>query len=222
MKKIHIILIIIVIVFICINSFKFLQKTASIKGVAYLEINGNKVMPIKNMAVFLIKGGIKYEMESVKEDYNNNVSPIEEEVKILKKADDEKVEMADRDLLTLKRMELLKNKTKAYYELKKRYELKNEDRNKTYRQYLKMREEFVSKRQEYNILFEKLLNENILRTTKTSERGRFGFDNVPKNNYFLYAYEGSLVSSNVWFFEVVLEGDKSIHLSKRNATDLFK
>ena len=105
MKKIHVILIIIVIVFICINSFKFIQKTASIKGAAYIEINRNKVRPIKNMTVFLIKGGIKYEMESVKEDYNNNVSPIEEEVKILKKAYNEKVEMADRDLLILKRME---------------------------------------------------------------------------------------------------------------------
>ena len=85
MKKIHIILIVTAIVFISIKSFKFLQKTASIRGVAYIQINRNKVRPIKDMTVFLIKGEIEYEMERIQKDYRNNVSPIEEEVKILKR-----------------------------------------------------------------------------------------------------------------------------------------
>ncbi len=221
MRKIIIILIVVVFAFLCVNVFKYFQKTTSIKGVVYIEIDGDKVRPVKDMTIYLIKGAIKYELEDIREDYRNNVAPVEEEIKILKVSMNEKAEMADRDFLMLKKMEAFNTRGRTYSELKKKYEIKKKDRDETYRKYINMLEDFASKRQEYNNLFGKLLDDNFMVLTKTNDRGRYRFDNILKGNYFLYAIEGNFIGSNVWFVEVEVDKNISINLSKRNISNMF-
>lgn len=222
MKYIIIILSIICFVFLSIRGYHYFQKNASIEGIVYLEVSSSKVKPIKNMAVYLLNEEIIYELENIKEDYRNNIKPLEEEIKLLKKSYYDKEEIADRDLLMLKKLETLRNKGETYYELKKRYNLEKRERDETYQKYFNLLEEFSLKRRIYNTLFEDLFNKYFIQSTKTNEKGRYQFRSIKKGNYYLYAVEGDLINTNVWLIEVILDEGKFINLSKKNVTDIFK
>ena len=222
MKYVIIILSIICFAFLAVRAYNYFSKNASIEGIVYLEVSSNKVKPIKNMAVYLLNEEIIYELENIKEDYRNNIKPLEEEIKLLKKSYYDKEEIADRDLLMLKKLESLRNKGKTYNELKKKYNLEKNERDETYQKYFNLLEEFSLKRRKYNSLFEDLFNEYFFRSTKTDEKGRYQFQSIKKGNYYLYAVEGNLINTNVWLIEVILDEDKFINLSKKNVTDIFK
>ena len=221
MKYIIIILSIICFAFLSVRGYYYFQKNAAIKGTVYLEVSSNKVKPIKNMVVYLLNEEIIYELENIKKDHRNNIKPLEEEIKLLKKSYYDKEEIADRDLLMLKKLETLRNKGKTYYELKERYNLEKRERDETYQKYFNLLEEFSLKRRIYNTLFEDLFNKYFFRSTKTDERGKYQFRSIKKGNYYLYAVEGNLIDTNVWFVEVILDEDKFINLSKKNVTDIF-
>lgn len=222
MKYIVIILSIICFAFLAVKAYNYFRKNASIEGIVYLEVSSNKVKPIKNMAVYLLNEEVIYELENIKEDYRNNIKPLEEEIKLLKKSYYDKEEIADRDLLMLKKLETLRNKGKTYYELKKKYNLEKKERDETYQKYFNLLEEFSLKRRKYNLLFEDLFNKYFFQSTKTDEKGRYQFQSIKKGNYYLYAVEGNLINTNVWLIEVILDEDKFINLSKKNVTDIFK
>ena len=222
MKNIIIILFVIGFGLLVVRSYRYFQRSASIEGIAYIEVSVDKVRPIKNMSVYLIKGEIKDELENIKEDYRINIAPFEEEIRLLKKSYYEKGEITERDLLMLKKLETFKNKGKTYYELKRKHNLEKEERDETYEKYFDLLDEFSLRRGKYNSLFEDLLNKHFFRGTKTDEKGRYKFQGIKKGNYYLYAIEGSLINTNVWFMEVTLNENKFINLSKKNVTDIFE
>jgi hypothetical protein len=210
-----------IIIFIA-NSYTKFKKNASIKGVVYIEINSDKVKPIRNLPIYLIKGEIRDQIENMKEDYRNNILTREEQVKLYKKYYNEKEEILERDLVTLKSLESINRKDNLYYEIKKKYEGEKEGRNQLYKKYYGLLEEFSFKRSKYNELFEELINKNFYRKTKTDDKGRYTFKDFRKGHYYVYAIEGSLVNTNVWFIEVNLNENKVINLSKKNAGDIFR
>jgi len=210
-----------IIIFIA-NSYTKFKKNASIKGVVYIEINSDKVKPIRNLPIYLIKGEIRDQIENMKEDYRNNILTLEEQVKLYKKYYNEKEEILERDLVTLKSLESINKKDNLYYEIKKKYEGEKEGRNQLYKKYYGLLEEFSFKRSKYNELFEELINKNFYRKTKTDDKGRYTFKDFRKGHYYVYAIEGSLVNTNVWFIEVNLNENKVINLSKKNAGDIFR
>jgi len=210
-----------IIIFIA-NSYTKFKKNASIKGVVYIEINSDKVKPIRNLPIYLIKGEIRDQIENMKEDYRNNILTLEEMVKLYKKYYNEKEEILERDLVTLKSLESINRKDNLYYEIKKKYEGEKEGRNQLYKKYYGLLEEFSFKRSKYNELFEELINKNFYRKTKTDDKGRYTFKDFRKGHYYVYAIEGSLVNTNVWFIEVNLNENKVINLSKKNAGDIFR
>ena len=222
MKNVIIILFIISLGFLSYRGYNHFNKNASVNGIVYIEVSSNKVRPIKNMTVYLINGEVKNELENIKENYRINIKPLEEEIKILKKSYQEKEEIADRDLLMLKKLETLRNKGNTYYELKNKYELEKKERDETYQKYFNLLEDFSLKRRMYNTLFEDMFDKYFFRSTETDEKGKYQFRGIKKSNYYLYAIDGDLINTNVWFMEVILDEDKSINLSNRNVTDMFK
>lgn len=210
-----------VVIFIASNFNKF-KKTASIKGIVYVEISGDRVKPVRNFPVYLIKGEIKDQLENMKEDYRNDVIPLEEQVKLYKKYYSEKEEIVERDLVTFKSLESINKKDNFYNEIKKKYEIEREERNELYKKYYNLLEEFSFKRMKYNTLFEELINKSFFRTTRTDDRGRYEFKNFRKGHYYIYAIEGGLVNTNMWLIEVNLNENKVVNLSKKNSGYIFR
>ena len=225
MKKIRTILIIIIAAGLIILAFRmlsFLKKTASINGIAYLEISETKVKPLKSMTIYLIRGKISGQLENIKEDYQSSIGSLKEEVELLQKSYYEKNEIAEREFLMLKRYEQIGKKTGTYREQKKRYESRKEERDKSYHEYYALLEEYSIKRNKFIKQFEELIRNDLLIATNTDERGKYGFHNINKGTYYIYAVTGTLVDTHLWFIEINLDENKSLNLSKRNASDIFE
>lgn len=225
MKVIRTILLLIIIGGVCILAFRvffFLKRTSSIKGTAYLEISNTRVKPLKGMTIYLLRGDIKEHLENIKEEYQNSLGSLKEEVERLQKSYYEKSEMTEREFLMLKKYEQISKNSRTYQDLKKRYENRKTERDKAYQDYYILLEEYSIKRNKYIKQFEELFNEDFLVSTTTDERGKYNINNITKGTYFLYAVTGTLVNTQVWFQEIVLNENKSINLSKRNTTDIFE
>ena len=190
------------------------KNYGSLDGFVYLEQEGEKVIPMQELTVFLILGKIDGEYKLLEMEYQARIAPLEQKVKSLENEYSRAQGVVEQSVLDQSRNGDPRNPRMIRMRTM---------RDSLYAEFKLAREEYTSLQRSYNARMAQLVNKYSSMETDTNQKGYFNFPKVKKRKYYIFAERSSFIDRYTWFvpFDIASKGQR-LNLSRTNLSFIFK
>ena len=190
------------------------DEYGSLDGFIFLEKEGEKVIPMQDLTVFLILGRIDGEYKLLEMEYQERIAPLEQKVNSLENEYSRAQSAVEQSILEQSTKGGPANPGLARMRT---------SRDSLYSEYRLTKDEYSSLQKSYNARMAQLVNKHSSMETDTNQKGYFRFPKVKKRKYYVFAERSSFIDRYTWFvpLEITSKGQR-LNLSRTNLSFIFK